>query len=168
MKLTTALRACGCVSPKKHSLFVLLAILPIAMFMRPAPRGILHDCNGALLLPIQRRPSTDTFHGGATRRTGCTARKTTIAGNTFASSNRKDLPPELFSFAPMMKHTHRNFRFLFRLLSKNAWLYSEMIPADNVVDSLVMPGGDLEKMLAFSPQVYVSFSVCVYGAVLQA
>lgn len=42
---------------------------------------------------------------------------------------------ELFSVAPMMGHTNRHYRFFFRLLSKRAHLYTEMIPAPQVVNA---------------------------------
>ena len=31
--------------------------------------------------------------------------------------------------APMMAHTHRHYRYFFRLISEHAWLYTEMVPA---------------------------------------
>ena len=39
---------------------------------------------------------------------------------------------ELFSVAPMMGHTNRHYRFFFRLLSKRAHLYTEMIPSSQI------------------------------------
>jgi len=34
--------------------------------------------------------------------------------------------PEVFSVAPMVGHTTRQFRYLFRLISQHAWLHTEM------------------------------------------
>ena len=46
--------------------------------------------------------------------------------------------PELFSMAPMMGHTHRHFRHFFGQISHHAWLYTEMIPASQIVQSFAM------------------------------
>ena len=43
--------------------------------------------------------------------------------------------PELFSVAPMMGHTHRHYHYYFRHFSKYATLYTEMIPAGQVVSA---------------------------------
>jgi len=40
---------------------------------------------------------------------------------------------EYFSVAPMMGHTNRHYRYFFRLLSKRAHLYTEMIPSSQIV-----------------------------------
>mmetsp|Transcript_29980 Transcript_29980/g.45455 ORF Transcript_29980/g.45455 Transcript_29980/m.45455 type:complete len:465 (+) Transcript_29980:140-1534(+) len=40
---------------------------------------------------------------------------------------------ELFSVAPMMGHTNRHYHYFFRLLSQKAHLYTEMIPATQIV-----------------------------------
>jgi tRNA-dihydrouridine synthase A len=42
---------------------------------------------------------------------------------------------ELFSVAPMMGHTNRHYRYFFRQLSEHAYLYTEMIPAGQVLQS---------------------------------
>ena len=44
------------------------------------------------------------------------------------------LPLERFSVAPMMDYTDRHFRHLFRLLSKESVLYTEMVTANTLVD----------------------------------
>ena len=48
---------------------------------------------------------------------------------TSASCGPAAAHPELFSVAPMMAHTHRHYRYFFRLISEQAWLYTEMVPA---------------------------------------
>lgn len=48
-----------------------------------------------------------------------------------SSSARPSL--EAFSVAPMMAHTNRHYRYMFRQLSENAHLYTEMIPASQIV-----------------------------------
>jgi len=42
---------------------------------------------------------------------------------------------ELFSVAPMMAHTNRHYRFFWRLFSSHAFLYTEMIPAGQIVSA---------------------------------
>ncbi|KAL3622519.1 hypothetical protein CASFOL_033930 [Castilleja foliolosa] len=57
-------------------------------------------------------------------------------------------PPPWFSVAPMMEFTDNHYRTLARLISKHAWLYTEMIAADTIV----YQKGDLDKFLAFGPE----------------
>lgn len=57
-------------------------------------------------------------------------------------------PPPWFSIAPMMDCTDNHYRTLARLVSKHAWLYSEMIAADTIIHQK----GDLDKYLAFGPE----------------
>jgi tRNA-dihydrouridine synthase A len=49
------------------------------------------------------------------------------------------------SVAPMMDRTDRHFRFLIRILSRRAWLYTEMITAPALLH------GDAKKLLRFHP-----------------
>ncbi len=49
------------------------------------------------------------------------------------------------SVAPMMAYTDRHFRVLFRLISPNSVLYTEMVTAQALMR------GDYEKLLAYSP-----------------
>ncbi|GAB2300163.1 hypothetical protein Dimus_034203 [Dionaea muscipula] len=55
--------------------------------------------------------------------------------------------PPLFSVAPMMEWTDNHYRTLARLLSKHAWLYTEMIAAETIV----YQEGNLDRFLGFSP-----------------
>jgi len=48
---------------------------------------------------------------------------------TSSRASKADLFDETFSVAPMMDYTDRHFRYLFRLLSKRAALYTEMVDA---------------------------------------
>lgn len=51
-----------------------------------------------------------------------------------------------FSIAPMMGWTDNHYRTLARLISKHAWLYTEMLAAETIVyqeDNLVMKCIDL-------------------------
>ncbi len=50
---------------------------------------------------------------------------------------------KIFSVAPMMDWTDRHDRYFLRLITKHAWLYSEMVTADAVIH------GDREKLLGF-------------------
>ena len=51
-----------------------------------------------------------------------------------AAVAHRALPVERFSVAPMMDYTDRHFRHLFRLLSKESVLYTEMVTANTLVD----------------------------------
>ncbi|KAI6670312.1 hypothetical protein NL676_005197 [Syzygium grande] len=57
------------------------------------------------------------------------------------------LPP-LFSVAPMMEWTDHHYRTLARLISKHAWLYTEMLAAETIV----YQEHNLDRFLAFSPE----------------
>ncbi|KAF7836053.1 tRNA-dihydrouridine synthase A [Senna tora] len=56
------------------------------------------------------------------------------------------LPP-WFSVAPMMDWTDHHYRTLARLISKHAWLYTEMLAAETIV----YQEGNLDRFLAYSP-----------------
>uniref|UniRef100_A0A7N0VDS1 tRNA-dihydrouridine synthase n=2 Tax=Kalanchoe fedtschenkoi TaxID=63787 RepID=A0A7N0VDS1_KALFE len=58
-----------------------------------------------------------------------------------------DYLPPLFSVAPMMEWTDNHFRTLARLISKHAWLYTEMITSQ----ALVHQTDNLDRFLAYSP-----------------
>ncbi|KAK6240210.1 hypothetical protein QUC31_005679 [Theobroma cacao] len=60
---------------------------------------------------------------------------------------RRYLPP-LFSVAPMMEWTDNHYRTLARLISKHAWLYTEMLAAETIV----YQKGNLDRFLAYSPE----------------
>ncbi|XP_057496894.1 uncharacterized protein LOC130781652 isoform X1 [Actinidia eriantha] len=57
------------------------------------------------------------------------------------------LPP-WFSVAPMMEWTDNHYRTLARLISKHAWLYTEMLAAE----TLVFQKGNLDRFLAYTPE----------------
>lgn len=56
----------------------------------------------------------------------------------FDNDDDDDDTGETFSVAPMMGHTHRHYRYLWRLLSRKATLYTEMIPAAAVVRAYLL------------------------------
>ncbi|XP_058072798.1 uncharacterized protein LOC131221526 [Magnolia sinica] len=66
--------------------------------------------------------------------------KETVVGGTY-------LPP-LFSVAPMMDWTDNSYRTLARLISKHAWLYTEMVVAETIVHQK----DNLDRFLAFPPE----------------
>ncbi|XP_031374846.1 uncharacterized protein LOC116189356 isoform X2 [Punica granatum] len=55
--------------------------------------------------------------------------------------------PPLFSVAPMMEWTDHHYRTLARLISKHAWLYTEMLAAETIV----YQKDNLHRFLAYSP-----------------
>ncbi|PSS26472.1 TRNA-dihydrouridine(20/20a) synthase [Actinidia chinensis var. chinensis] len=57
------------------------------------------------------------------------------------------LPP-WFSVAPMMEWTDNHYRTLARLISKHAWLYTEMLAAETIV----FQKGNLDRFLAYTPE----------------
>lgn len=52
---------------------------------------------------------------------------------------------KIFSIAPMLDWTDRHYRYLARLMSKRALLYTEMVVADAIIH------GDRERLLGFDP-----------------
>ncbi|KAJ8573574.1 hypothetical protein K7X08_010085 [Anisodus acutangulus] len=57
-------------------------------------------------------------------------------------------PPPWFSVAPMMEWTDNHYRTLARLISKKAWLYTEMLAAETIVYQT----GNLDRFLAYGPE----------------
>lgn len=56
--------------------------------------------------------------------------------------------PPWFSVAPMMDWTDNHYRTLARLISKHAWLYTEMVVAETIVHQKE----NLDRFLEFSPE----------------
>ncbi|KAG8083380.1 hypothetical protein GUJ93_ZPchr0015g6669 [Zizania palustris] len=56
-----------------------------------------------------------------------------------------DYLPPLFSVAPMMDWTDNHYRTLARLISRHAWLYTEMVVAETIVHQK----DNLDRFLAF-------------------
>ncbi|KAG7368398.1 tRNA dihydrouridine synthase A [Nitzschia inconspicua] len=69
------------------------------------------------------------------------------SSNSRSSNNNKSdpFPEELFSVAPMMGHTTRHYRYFWRLLSRHATLYTEMIPSSTIVQAYQQ---DAKRLLA--------------------
>ncbi|KAB1225636.1 tRNA-dihydrouridine synthase A [Morella rubra] len=55
--------------------------------------------------------------------------------------------PPLFSVAPMMDCTDNHYRTLARLITKHAWLYTEMLAAETIV----YQKDNLDRFLSYSP-----------------
>ncbi|XP_066348903.1 uncharacterized protein [Miscanthus floridulus] len=66
------------------------------------------------------------------------------ASSATAPAAGKHLPP-LFSVAPMMDWTDNHYRTLARLISRHAWLYTEMVVAETIVHQK----DNLDRFLAF-------------------
>ena len=63
------------------------------------------------------------------------------------SSLQQEVDPRSVSLAPMLDWTDKHFRYLLRLLSKNIWLYTEM-----VTTGAILHGNNIERFLAFNDQ----------------
>lgn len=63
------------------------------------------------------------------------------------STRMESPPPQLLSVAPMMDWTDLHYRQLARIMSKNVWLYTEM-----VVDSTIIHNPDHDRFLWFPPE----------------
>ncbi|KAF8688158.1 hypothetical protein HU200_042388 [Digitaria exilis] len=66
------------------------------------------------------------------------------ASSASVPAAREHLPP-LFSVAPMMDWTDNHYRTLARLISRHAWLYTEMVVAETIVHQK----DNLDRFLAF-------------------
>jgi hypothetical protein len=51
---------------------------------------------------------------------------------SYSAAAPQSVPDDLFSVAPMMDYTDRHFRYLLRLVSKRATLYTEMVRFQNL------------------------------------
>jgi tRNA-dihydrouridine synthase A len=72
------------------------------------------------------------------------AHGTDACGRGLTSGTEHQCPPQMLSVAPMMDYTDVHYRQLARLMSKNTWLYTEM-----VVDSTLIFNPDHDRFLAF-------------------
>ena len=55
-----------------------------------------------------------------------------------------NLPPRRLSVAPMLDWTDRHYRYLARQITRNTWLYSEMVNSGAIVY------GDKDRFLMFN------------------
>jgi tRNA-dihydrouridine synthase A len=68
----------------------------------------------------------------------------TVKSMTINTNNLKT-QKKIFSVAPMMEWTDRHCRYLHRLLTRHAWLYTEMVTAEAVLR------GDRARLIGFDP-----------------
>lgn len=54
-------------------------------------------------------------------------RRARLSFSTAAAAASRRMPDDTFSVAPMMDYTDRHLRYLLRLVSKRATLYTEMV-----------------------------------------
>ncbi|KAJ6796274.1 Uncharacterized protein M6B38_223020 [Iris pallida] len=101
------------------------------------------------LTPLHRHTHTCSIvHGFSQKfkRFHCLATKHNF--HSKVSGERAQYFPPWFSVAPMMDWTDNHYRTLARLISKHAWLYTEMVVAETIVHQ----ADNLDRFLAFSPE----------------
>lgn len=102
----------------------------------------------SIILKQHHRLSLNLFHKNSTqsRRLSACAQKGQLHPKTGIGAER--YCPPLFSVAPMMEWTDNHYRTLARIISKHAWLYTEMLAAETIV----YQAANLDRFLACSPQ----------------
>jgi tRNA-dihydrouridine synthase len=84
-----------------------------------------------LLFALPTTSVVSAYHAGST------AKPISTATASIGHGSNNPLPAlyskELFSVAPMMGHTNRHYRYYFRLFSRRAYLYTEMIPSSQIL-----------------------------------
>ncbi|CAF2064022.1 unnamed protein product [Brassica napus] len=98
-------------------------------------------------LPSVRPNVSEMFKCSSLRRFHSPVLKQPTAARFSTNSSSPYLPP-LFSVAPMMEWTDNHYRTLARIITKHAWLYTEMIAAQTLVHQQT----NLDRFLAFPPQ----------------
>lgn len=79
------------------------------------------------------RFSSNLFYGSSSKqRTLCAYHQNSKLHSASLMAAERH-PPPWFSVAPMMDWTDNHYRTLARLISKKAWLYTEMIAAETIV-----------------------------------
>ncbi|XP_045786199.1 tRNA-dihydrouridine(20/20a) synthase-like [Trifolium pratense] len=84
------------------------------------------------------------------RRNLCSSRLFSVNQHSYDKPEAvaKHYLPPWFSVAPMMDWTDNHYRTLARLISKHAWLYTEMLAAETIVHQK----DNLDRFLAYSPE----------------
>ncbi|XP_070011989.1 uncharacterized protein [Nicotiana sylvestris] len=102
----------------------------------------------SVILKNRRRLSSNFFYGSTSKtRTLCAYhQKSKLHSTSLMGAER--YPPPWFSVAPMMELTDNHYRTLARLISKHAWLYTEMLAAETIV----YQAGNLDRFLAYGPE----------------
>ncbi len=89
-----------------------------------------------------------TEHGKRLRKDVVTVEAASIVPESrVEESSIEKMPPQKLSVAPMMDYTDVHYRQLARLMSKNTWLYTEM-----VVDKTILYNTNRDKFLWFPPE----------------
>lgn len=101
----------------------------------------------SIILKNHRRLSLNILYGNSAKSKNSTAyiRKHQLHTKVVMVAGQY-LPP-WFSVAPMMDWTNNHYRTLARLISKHAWLYTEMIAAETIV----YQEKNLDRFLEYSP-----------------
>ncbi|XP_015881636.2 uncharacterized protein LOC107417541 [Ziziphus jujuba] len=94
-----------------------------------------------------RSPSS-IFHRNLTKPRRISAYGQKHQLSTKAEMGAEHYLPPWFSVAPMMDWTDNHYRTLARMISKHAWLYTEMLAAETIV----YQEGNLDRFLAYSPE----------------
>ncbi|CAK7330875.1 unnamed protein product [Dovyalis caffra] len=107
----------------------------------------------SIILKKQRRLSAfDLFFNNSTKSrrilSVCATKYQLHNINTHTEMGAEQYRPPLFSVAPMMEWTDSHYRTVARIISKHAWLYTEMLAAETIV----YQQGNLDRFLAFSPE----------------
>lgn len=91
--------------------------------------------------------SLTPFHNYHTRTSFPLAAAAARKYSAYATKKQQYHPP-WFSVAPMMDWTDNHYRTLARLISKHAWLYTEMVVAETIVHQQ----DNLDRFLAYPPE----------------
>ncbi|KAG5627486.1 hypothetical protein H5410_012704 [Solanum commersonii] len=100
----------------------------------------------SVILKTCGRLSSNFFYGSSSK-TLCAYHQNSKLHST-SLMGAEHYPPPWFSVAPMMEWTDNHYRTLARLISKKAWLYSEMLAAETIVYQT----GNLDRFLAYGPE----------------
>ncbi|KDO83437.1 hypothetical protein CISIN_1g013784mg [Citrus sinensis] len=102
----------------------------------------------SVLLKKHRRFSVNSFFKNSNNPRSLSTCTQNIILHTKAEMVARQYLPPWFSVAPMMDWTDNHYRTLARLISKHAWLYTEMLAAETII----YQQGNLDRFLAFSPE----------------
>ncbi|XP_019158907.1 PREDICTED: uncharacterized protein LOC109155726 isoform X3 [Ipomoea nil] len=102
----------------------------------------------SVILKNYGRFSSNLFYGNSTKSKKLRAYHQKKELHTESVMGAERYLPPLFSVAPMMEWTDNHYRTMARLISKHAWLYTEMLAAETIV----YQEGNLDRFLAYGPE----------------
>ncbi|XP_031092368.1 uncharacterized protein LOC115997052 isoform X1 [Ipomoea triloba] len=102
----------------------------------------------SVILKNYGRSSSNLFYGNSIKSKKLRAYHQKNELHTESVMGAERYLPPWFSVAPMMEWTDNHYRTLARLISKHAWLYTEMLAAETIV----YQEGNLDRFLAFGPE----------------